>query len=72
MFHGRMVVSDTSLWSRRSAGFHDCGAVSIPVSEEGRHLEHSQQHITTVTPGEIVFGAHRSIRPSYHLQRLRD
>ena len=35
-------------------------------------LEHSQQHITTVTLGEIVFGAHRSSRPSYHLQRLRD
>ncbi|MBI3948282.1 MAG: PIN domain-containing protein [Armatimonadetes bacterium] len=29
-----------------------------------------QQHISTITLGEIVYGAHRSTRPSYHLERL--
>lgn len=34
-------------------------------------LTAEQQHITTITLGEIVYGAGRSNRPAYHLERLQ-
>ncbi|MBI3947171.1 MAG: type II toxin-antitoxin system VapC family toxin [Armatimonadetes bacterium] len=34
-------------------------------------LGKEQQHISTVTLGEIIYGALRSPRPSYHLARLQ-
>lgn len=35
-----------------------------------RNLDRDSQHITTITIGEIVYGAIKSSRPEFHLQNL--